>query len=94
MFGVCVLFRSLPETLCAAMPSERFSRSRPSAVTTTPSSCVVAVASRKSCVTDVPVRVTEAVIGVYPMRRATSETLWPVTRFAGTVKVNRPSLLV
>src|SRR5688500_36298 len=28
------------------------------------------------------------------MRRATRDTLWPVTRFAGTVKVNRPSLLV
>src|SRR5215212_3077144 len=28
------------------------------------------------------------------MRRATSETLWPETRFAGTVNVYRPSLLV
>src|SRR5690349_13882100 len=28
------------------------------------------------------------------MRRATSDTLWPVTRFAGTVNVYRPSLLV
>ena len=28
------------------------------------------------------------------MRRATSETLWPVARFAGTVKVKRPSLFV
>src|SRR3569832_2027708 len=87
-------FRSDPETLCAAIPSDRYSRSRPSAVTTTPSSCVVAVDRRKSCVTDVPVRGTDAVTGVYPMRRATSETLWPETRFAGTVKVKRPSLLV
>ena len=91
MFGVWVLFRSEPETLCAAIPRDRFSRSRPSAVTTTPSSCVVAVASRKSWVTEEPASTTEAETGVYPMRRATSDTVWPVARLAGTVKLNRPS---
>jgi hypothetical protein len=63
MFGVWVLFRSEPATLWAAIPRERFSRSRPSAVTTTPSSCVVAVLRRKSCVTDAPESVTGAVVG-------------------------------
>src|SRR5436190_149151 len=62
--------------VCCATPSAFFSFSMPSAVTTTPVSCVAAVASVKFCDTVPADSVIVADRGLNPRRRAVTTTCW------------------